>query len=343
MQKIGECIAGKRLKFKTGLQAKFIRKIKEKSNLAWKPLANEAGVSDYTLRIDWLEEKSTIPYSIAAELLKKYPFANFNEIKSEWVEKILPAHWGQKIGGSKAKESKNRKKISIPAKSEELAEIFGAILGDGHLDKRELTITSAFHEKRHLLYLKEKLKELFGVDSKVFISHTNKNVVILDCYSTELVKFLSSDGLVVGHKIRNKACLPKWILEKDEFIFGALRGLFDTDGGIYHKQKGYARAIIEFQTMSPSIRRDIVSLLTKTRFTHSKSMTMSGFGGAARKTAYDVRLQNQEEVSRFFMLVGSSNPNNIIRYKHFIYEGCIPPSKSLYNEIINYGGKLPFK
>ena len=54
---------------------------------------------------------------------------NFIDEKKSRIEKILPAGWGQKLGGSRAGLNKSRKKISIPKKSEELAEIFGAILG----------------------------------------------------------------------------------------------------------------------------------------------------------------------------------------------------------------------
>ena len=140
-----------------------------------------------------------------------------------------------------------------------------------------MTITSAFHEKRHLEYIKQKIRKLFGISSKTFASYTNENVFVLDCYSSELVKFLTADGLAIGNKIKNKAALPGWISQKDDFIFGALRGLFDTDGGIYRKQKKYSRAFIEFQTTYPTINRDICFLLRKTKFTPSKTFTRSGF------------------------------------------------------------------
>lgn len=340
MRKQGECVIDKRLKFKKGLQKKFICKIKKESGASWKDLAAHAGVCFHTLRIDWLEERSTMPYGVAVAFLKKYPFAKFETIKSEWVEEILPARWGQKLGGEKAGANKRRKRISCPPKSEELAEIFGVVLGDGYLGKNELTITSALHEKKHMEYVGRNIRELFGVESKIFYGYSNKNVVVLDCYSSELVDFLSKEGLTVGNKIKNGARLPEWIAKKENFAFGALRGLFDTDGGIYCKQKGYDRALIEFQTMSPHIRDNVVSLLKRVGFAPSKSTTKSGF---TNKIAYNIRIQRQEEVHRFFHLIGSSNPKNIVRYRHLVEKGCIPLKEDLYNEIINYRGQLPFR
>lgn len=324
MRKQGEYICDKRLKFKKSLQRKFIRKIKEQSGLTWISLANKLNLSEHTLRVDWQKEKTTIPYKIVKKLLRNYPFEKFEKIKSNWVEEILSKHWGQKLAGGK-----NKKEINTPIKSRELAEIFGAILGDGYLGKKELVITGNVFEKKHHKYLNNIIKKLFGITCKLYISYTNKNTIILKVYSTELVNYLKNDGLVLGNKIKNKAILPKWIFNRKDFIYGALRGLFDTDGGIYKKQKNYKRAIIEFQTHSPHIRKDIRNLLLKGGFSASKS---SG----------DIRIQNQNEINKFFRLVGSSNPKNIVRYIHFIKEGHIPLKENLNKEIINYKGKLPF-
>ena len=339
MRRRGENISGKRLRFKAGLQRELIRKIKERSGLTWDGLAEMAGVSAQTLRIDWGEENSTIPYKTAKKLVKKYQIGKFSEIRAEMVEGVLSSNWGQKVGGKTTGGRRWTKKIDIPEKSEELAELFGAILGDGYIGKNELTIACAIHEKEYLEYIRREIRKLFGIETKIFASYTNKNTIILDCYSRELVKFLTGMGLTAGNKIRNRASLPKWILERTEFVYGALRGLVDTDGGIYYKQKGYRRAIIEFQTMSPSIRKGIVFLLKKTGFTPSKSFTISGY----TTEGHDIRVQDQEEVLRFFRLVGSSNPKNIVKFKYFVKRGYVPSNKDIYEEITNYAGEIPYK
>lgn len=151
-----------------------------------------------------------------------------------------------------------------------MAEILGVILGEGHLDMKTLTIAGNSDELEHYIYLNKKIKELFGLDSKI-LKIKNQNSMQLRIYSTELINFLITNNFVLGDKIKNKESLPKWIFDKPEYIGGALRGLLDTDGGIYQKQKKYKRAIIEFQTESPYIRANIYEMLRKLGFAPSKS------------------------------------------------------------------------
>ncbi|MBU2634651.1 MAG: hypothetical protein KJ674_05430 [Nanoarchaeota archaeon] len=335
MRKQGQNIIDKRLKLKRGLKEKFLLNIKEESNLTWRDLAKEIGISEHTLRVDWCKGDITLPYKTSLRLLKKYPFEKWEIIKKDWIEEVLPKRWGQKLAGGN-----NKKKIKIPNKCEKLAEIIGVILGDGHVGQREITITGEFpHQMKHFEYIKKNIKDLFGIDSRIFLIKKNNNTVILDCYSIELVKFLNKNGLFSGNKIKKKSSFPKWIFEDDKYIHGALRGLIDTDGGIYNKQKEYKRAIIEFQNHSPYIKRDIINFLNKIGFKPSKSSTVNPKG----KVEQNIRIQNQNEVKRFFNLIGSSNPKNIIRYKHFIKEGKIPLKEDIKIEIKKFNESLPFK
>jgi len=324
MRRQGAYIVDRRLKFKKGLQRRFLEEIKNKSGLTWKDLANKINLSEHTLKVDWLKERTTIPNRIAELLIKDYLSSKKEQIFSNWIEKILPERWGQILSGDI-----NKKKIKNPKKSEELSELFGVILGDGHLERKTLTITGNIYEKSHHNYIKENIRTLFGINS-VTLYNKRSHVCILKVHSTELIKYLIQDGLVLGNKIKNKAELPSWIFEQNGFIAGALRGLFDTDGGIYSKQKNYKRAIIKFQTHSPNIRKNIFEMLKKIGLTASKS-------------SVNVRIQNQNEINRFFKLVGSSNPKNIIRYKHFIKSGEIPLKEKLIKEVTNLKIEKPFK
>jgi len=96
MRKIGEVIIDKRVKFKRGFQKLFLIKIKEKSGLTWKQLAESLNLCEHTISYDWKSEKSTIPFSIAKNILKRYPFTNWKYIEKNWIEKILIENWGQK-------------------------------------------------------------------------------------------------------------------------------------------------------------------------------------------------------------------------------------------------------
>ena len=295
MRKIGEYIQDKRIKFKKGNQKKFLLKVKLESGMTWKKLADKVNLSEHTLRVDWQNERTTIPYGIGELLAKEYLPEEWNNILSSSSIKILPLKWGQILSGEK-----NKKEINAATNSEDTAEFLGVVLGDGHLERKTLTITGNSNEKAHYLYLQKKIKELFGLDSKIF-KIKGINAIRLKVYSTDLIKRLLENKLVLGNKIKNKASFPKWIFKNENFMFGALRGLFDTDGGIYFKQKKYRRAFIEFQTSSPYIREDILSILNKCGFNPSKSSTHSGY--LNRKPGQNIRIQNQDEVFRFFKTV----------------------------------------
>lgn len=324
MRKIGDRIKETRVKFRVGLQKKFLKEIKKISGLNWTELANKLNLSRHTLTFDLREEKSTMPLSIMTRLLEDYPFQNVEKIEKDWIKEILEKNWGQKLEGEK-----NKKILNIPKESQDLSEIFGVILGDGHLERKTLTITGNSNEIEHYNYLSKKFNYLFKLNTKIF-KIKKQNSIQLKIYSTELIRFLLKNNFVLGNKIKNKASLPRWIFDKEEYIYGALRGLLDTDGGVYQKQKKYKRAIIEFQIKSPYIRKDIFEMLRKIGFSPSKS-------------SVNVRIQSQDEVKRFLATVGCSNPKNIVRTKHFIKNGEIPLKDKLNSEILSIKVNKPFK
>ena len=324
MRRQGQVIREKRFKFKKYLQGKFIDIIKKGSKLTWIELANKLDLHPHTIRVDWYKENSTIPYGKIKELIKLYPFIDLNELKTKWVECELPCNWGQRKAGEIRK-----KIIQIPTQSKELAELFGVILGDGYVGEKELVISSNSLEKAHVNYISRKIYTLFGLKPKIFLSYNNKNNLLTDVYSKNLIEFLKSNNLKIGNKIKNKNSLPQWIFKNKEFMRGALRGFFDTDGGIYHKQKKYKRAIIEFQTHSPYIREDIIKILKKLNFRSSKS-------------TFNIRIQNQDEIHKFFREIGSANPKNIVRYKSFLNKQYVPNTKEIKYKVKNFKGDLPY-
>ncbi|PIN92273.1 hypothetical protein COU61_01500 [Candidatus Pacearchaeota archaeon CG10_big_fil_rev_8_21_14_0_10_35_13] len=335
MRKRGKYIIDKRMKFKRGYQRKMILKIKNDNNLTWKNLADEFDVSIQTVMNDWGREFATIPYSLGIRMIDKYLSKEKNLILSYWISEILPKKWGQFLAGEL-----NKKKIKIPQESEGLAELIAVILGDGHLERKTLTMTGNFFEREHHKYIETLVNELFGL-SAYNIKLKGSNALQTKFHSTELIDFLIKNGLVLGNKITNKARIPEWIFSKREFMLAALRGLFDTDGGIYNKQKGYKRALIEFQTHSPFIRDNTIKLLQRTGFTPSKSASNNSSIGCT--LACNTRIQNQKEIHKFFNVVGSANPKNILRYKYFLKRGEIPLKDKIYKEICRIKIIRPFK
>lgn len=325
MRNQGIYIIDSRLKFREGLQRKFLVNVKKSSGQSWVWLANKINVSRYTLSSTWYSEESTLPKSKAKELLGLGRFEHWEVVLKDWVLEELPPKWGQIKSGTISLKPINR-----PANSESLAEFVGVVIGDGHISDKGVRITGNLFEIKHHKYIQKLIKELFDLDARVFTSRTHETVCLTDIYSKNLLLFLENMGLGNGDKIKNKTRIPNWIFGNKNFIYGALRGLFDTDGGIYSKQKKYKRAFIEFQNHCPETLKDIKLLIEKVGFTPSKS-------------SINVRIQDQEEVKRFFSLVGSSNPKNIIRFQEFLNSGEIPLKENLNNKIVRYNGPQPFK
>jgi len=323
MRRRGDYIKDQRFKFKSGLQNKFLLTIKEGSNLTWKDLARKINVSEYSLKSELSPEKTTLPICLARKLLKVYPFEKLENIEKGWVEKTLDKNWGQVKAGNLG-----LKHITKPRNSEKLAEFIGAIVGDGHIWKKGIRITGNYYEIKHHYYLRKLIKNLFGLNARVFVPNSARTTCVTNVYSKELVNFLGEMGLRTGNKLKNKTRIPKWVFYEKEFMYGALRGLLDTDGGIYSKQKGYSRIFIELQNHCPETMRDI-----------NKLIKLSGF--CPSKSSINIRIQNQDEVNKFFRLIGSSNPKNILRFQEFISNRAIPLKEELNERVLKYQGPQP--
>jgi len=325
MRDRGHYIIDYRCKFKRGKQKEFLRRLKKVSRLTWRELAEMLDVGIYTIQTDWHNENSTLPLKKMEEIIGKYPDKILKKIVNKGIDKVLEPKWGQKKAGNlKLKE------IILPQRSENLAEIIGALIGDGNISQKGIRITGNYKEKKHHEYLRKEIKALFGLDSRIYGGYTKKSVIILNLYSTKIVSYFNQEGIKTGNKMKNRIRIPWWIFTQKKFMYGALRGLFDTDGGIYLKQEKYERVFIEFQNHCPETMEDIFRLIKEAGFTPSKSSINS-------------RIQDQKEVKKFFRLVGSANPKNIIRYKTFIKSDFIPKKEEMEKEVSNYTGEQPFK
>src|SRR3989338_7028915 len=68
MRKQGDYIKEPRLKFRKGMQTRFIKLIKESSNKTWPEIAEKIGVHRLTICSDWYSERTTIPKRLVYEL-----------------------------------------------------------------------------------------------------------------------------------------------------------------------------------------------------------------------------------------------------------------------------------
>jgi len=182
------------------------------------------------------------------------------------------------------------------------AELFGIILGDGHIseisEKKEnyyqssfsLTITLGRNEKELINHVFSLLKDVTKIEPK---THDLKGsrAVQLKIYNKELIESLVRLGLKSGNKVDNQVEVPSWIKESTAFQEKCLRGLIDTDGCIY-RQSIDSRKIIRFKNRSLPLLEDFNQMCSSLDIRTSK-------GGGV----YSTQIADQDEVKKFIKKV----------------------------------------
>ena len=111
----------------------------------------------------------------------------------------------------------------------------------------------------------------------------------------------------VGNKIKHQVDIPNWVKRNKSYSIACLRGLVDTDGSVFiHKYKVknklYFYKKIGFTSRSAPLRQSVFKILKR-------------IGLKARLSgSYDVRIDSQENVKKYFYLVGSNNQRKLDRF-----------------------------
>lgn len=198
------------------------------------------------------------------------------------------------------------------SKSSELAEIIGIMLGDGclYLDKKNKYHTIiAFHkdETAYLEYVKLLFKNTFEYS---FYVQELKCEFLLRNQSVFVGSQLIKNGLKSGNKIKNKLTIPSWIMEDRIFLINCIRGMFDTDGCIYHKYGSYAQ--IQFKFGSSLFVESVRDALIKLGFNPTKVQWETNYKGTL---GWKIYLSRQNEIDWFFQEIQPNNPKHLRRYK----------------------------
>ncbi len=199
-----------------------------------------------------------------------------------------------------------------PAKSSELAEFLGILIGDGHLSKYQFEIsTNSETDLDHAKFIMRLGQDLFGL--KVSLKKRKREkAVSVKASSVNLVKWLNNLGMPIGNKLSHNLSIPDWVLTNRNWQKSFIRGLFDTDGCLYldtHKIKGkiYKNIGWTLTSYSAKLRQDIVELLINL-----------GFKPTLRSTQKSVYLRRKNDIDAYFRLIGTSNKKHLTRYRKFI-------------------------
>ena len=180
-----------------------------------------------------------------------------------------------------------------------LAELVGAVLGDGTLTRELLRISGdGRYDIEYLQYLAGLLRETFGLSAVIEMdSRPLKRTIYLRTCSRDLAMYFKGLGLAIGDKSKANVCIPEEIFQDKAFANACLRGLFDTDGTISRRS---TYMCLEFTSHHPSLLEQVY-LLGKER------------GFITYRYGNNIGTNSARAVLRFFESVGTSHIAHIVR------------------------------
>lgn len=319
-----------RVKFLPNKQKTFLLEIQNKSGLSTEGLANIAGITPRSYR-DWKRGKLNMDFNTVLKFSNRFDVIlpedvflmekRWREYKSAVAVRGGVACYkkygnpstieGRRKGGAQALSILRERGVIPPKKlysfptqyCEKLAEYVGAILGDGGLSSTQLQITlNSIKDKDYALFLRKTGRKLFGEEPKM-IKKKNQNALCLYYNGVSLSNYLVNIGLKIGNKIKLQVDVPSWIKSERRYRIACLRGLMDTDGGVFiHRyevnNRQYSYKKICFTNYSVPLLSFVKETLEELGFT-PKIIT--------RVENKKVWLYNEQEVKSYMTIVGSHN------------------------------------
>ncbi len=319
-----------RYKIPPEIQKNYLKRVKEISGLSGDKLANLFGVVGRSYR-DWRRGKYSVTEKAVNIIENKYnirfPYSKAIALKS-WKESKLAAARrgglatlikygspgtpeGRSKGGKHAMAILRAKGIVPPAKpfhfsetlSSELAEFVGILLGDGHIGKEQWSITvNSIADKDYAEYIFRLIKKLFRFEP-AFYKRKKVNAIVISGSGVKSIKYFNKLGLKIGNKIKLQVDVPDWIKLVKSYRIATLRGLMDTDGGIFlHRYsvngKEYIYKKICFSNRSIPLLYFVADVLRELNFTPKIIDKVEN---------KKVWLYNAKEVESYLRLVGTHN------------------------------------
>lgn len=306
-----------------------MEKVLRDSGLNIEELAKMANVSPRTIR-DWKGEKFNISQKALDTFCEKFQIdhpQNTTNMIDDWRRKKLEINrnggliYYQKYGSLGTPEGRRRgglasleklRKLGLaapirtfhsPLKSVDLAEFVGIMLGDGNIGKLQISVTlNSIADADYSNFVSNLCNKLFGCYPKI-TKRKDCNALDIHYNGINLVKLLTEIGMKVGNKVKQQVKVPDWVTKRAEYKVACLRGLMDTDGGVFiHKYmingKKYSYRKICFSNQSVPLLRFVYDSLNELGFTAKMINKVEN---------KKVWLYNTHEVTKYFEVVKSNN------------------------------------
>lgn len=275
---------------------------KDASGWSWKDMGTRFGVHPNVVRQKWSKAKTTIPYTVYQQLVKLVPDLHLGSLV------IKESDWYQKQQKERIWHTQRIHEMA------EFAELYGIMLGDGCIYSTGKTICISGNASLDDLYLREYVARLFqflfGCVVSFYSSENNLRMVIREI---EVCQTFLDAGFPLGTKKQGLTVIPASFFTHKKLLESCLRGLFDTDGGVFHHP--HSEVMMSFTSKIPSLL-------------HSAQCACNQLGLKFGSTATDLQAYGDTAV-RLFSRIGSSNPRNYVRMLHYIRGGQVPSPEKL--------------
>ena len=216
-------------------------------------------------------------------------------------------------------------KIELPSYiTPELAEETGWHIGDGSMNiyahkdgKQRGFYQLRGHIEDDVEHYESRIKPLFKklYDLDISLRKMPKTRVFgFQLWNCDLVKFKQKLGLPLGKKF--DIFIPEIFLEDDELKKAVIRGIFDTDGGIYLDPNRNFYPKLYIGTISEGLADQLLKLFTYFGLRATKCMEVSKRIDN-RQQFYIVSIRGEEMFHKFMKIISPANPKHMQKYVNF--------------------------
>ncbi len=321
----------KRYKLSKQTQIHYFRNIETISKLHPAQLAELFRVVPRTYR-DWRRGKFTVPHLVITLVHKRFHIAlpiEKNIALQRWAASkhaasvkggyaLFEKHGspatveGRRLGGTHALailRASGRIPVEKPfhepkTYSTELAEFVGILLGDGHIDHAQWSVTlNSIKDAKYAKFVQRLAHTLF-LFRPTKRKRKHMHAVVIYGGGKRSILYFQKLGLHIGNKVKQQVGVPTWIVNNIPYSIACLRGLMDTDGGIFlHTYrvngKSYAYTKLCFANRSMPLIGFVYTMLSMLQL-HPKLRT-----GEATKRVW---IYDEKNVKKYIDLVNPSNP-----------------------------------
>jgi intein-encoded DNA endonuclease-like protein len=175
------------------------------------------------------------------------------------------------------------------ARSKDLAELIGVILGDGHIGvfprTESLRIVGNSNNPGFIARYARIVESVFGKRPHI-AKRKDSNAINITIYEKHISSRLGIPSGARGHR---RLLVPKWINVDDEYCISYLRGLYEAEGSYSVHQATYTHKFI-FANTNRSLLTNVSGLLSRFGYHPSVSTTR-------------VQISRKEEVQKLINLV----------------------------------------